>query len=167
VQLRESGFALKYTVSLFMVLLAVWLGWSGHLTPLLIVLGVLSCAGVLVIGLRMRVVDQESAPIEMAVRVLLFIPWLLWQIFKANVHVGLRILHPRLPIRPRVIKAFTSQSGDMGRVIYANSITLTPGTVSVRVESDHILVHALTEESARGLADGEMDRRVTWTEGER
>jgi multicomponent Na+:H+ antiporter subunit E len=103
----------------------------------------------------------------MAARVLAYIPWLLWQIFKANVHVGLRILNPKLPISPRIVKAVTSQRGDMGRVIYANSITLTPGTVSLQVEDDHILVHALTEESADGLADGDMDRRVSWTEGGR
>jgi multicomponent Na+:H+ antiporter subunit E len=158
---------LKYTVSLFLVLLAVWLGWSGHYVPLLVALGVLSCVGVLAVGHRMRVVDQESAPIEMAVRVLLYIPWLLWQIFKANVHVGLRILHPRLPISPRIMRAETSQRGDMGRVIYANSITLTPGTVSLHVDADHILVHALTEEAAQGLEGGEMGRRVTRTEGRR
>jgi multicomponent Na+:H+ antiporter subunit E len=156
---------LRYAISLFLVLGAVWLGWSGHYSPLLLGLGLLSCLLVVGIGLRMRVVDQESAPIEMAGRVLAYIPWLLWQIFKANIHVGLRILNPNLPISPRIVKAETSQRGDMGRVIYANSITLTPGTVSLQVDPDHILVHALTKESADGLADGDMDRRVSWTEG--
>jgi multicomponent Na+:H+ antiporter subunit E len=159
--------ALKYTVSLFLVLLAVWLGWSGHYTPLLIALGLISIVGVLAIGHRMRVVDHESAPIEMALRVLAYIPWLLWQIFKANIHVGLCILNPRLPISPRIVQTPASQRGDMGRVIYANSITLTPGTVSLSVDPESILVHALTEEAALGLAEGEMDRRVKWTEGRR
>jgi multicomponent Na+:H+ antiporter subunit E len=158
---------LKYTISLFLVLVAVWLGWSGHYTPLLLGLGLLSCLLVTAIGLRMRVVDQESAPIEMAARVLAYIPWLLWQIFKANVHVGLRIINPRMPISPSVVETPASQQSDMGRVIYANSITLTPGTVSLRVDSNSIMVHALTEEAAAGLADGDMDRRVTRTEGRR
>ena len=158
---------MKYTISLFLVLLAVWLGWSGHYTPLLIGLGLISIVGVLAIGHRMRVVDHESAPIEMAFRVLAYIPWLLWQIFKANIHVGLRILNPRLPISPRIVKTPASQRGDMGRVIYANSITLTPGTVSLGVDPESILVHALTEEAAEGLAEGKMDRRVKWTEGKR
>jgi len=158
---------LKYTISLFLVLLAVWLGWSGHYNPLLVGLGLLSILGVLAIGHRMRVVDHESAPIEMALRVLAYIPWLLWQIFKANIHVGLRILNPRLPISPRIVQTPASQRGDMGRVIYANSITLTPGTVALRVDPDSILVHALTEEAAESLAEGEMERRVRWTEGKR
>jgi multicomponent Na+:H+ antiporter subunit E len=158
---------LKYTISLLLVLAAVWLGWSGHYTPLLLGLGLLSCLLVIAIGLRMRVVDHESAPVEMAPRVLAYIPWLIWQIFKANIHVGLRILNPRMPINPQVITTPAGQRGDMGRVIYANSITLTPGTVSLRVDRDSIVVHALTDEAAAGLADGEMDRRVTWTEGSR
>jgi multicomponent Na+:H+ antiporter subunit E len=157
--------ALKYTISLFLVLLTVWLGWSGHYGPLLIGLGLLSIIGVLAIGHRMRVVDHESVPIEMAARVLAYIPWLLWQILKANIHVGLRILNPRLPISPRIVRVGTSQRGDMGRVIYANSITLTPGTVSLNVEPDCIMVHALTQEAAEELQRGDMDRRVTWTEG--
>jgi multicomponent Na+:H+ antiporter subunit E len=159
--------ALKYTVSLFMVLLAVWLGWSGHYTPLLIGLGLLSILVVLAIGHRMRVVDHESAPVEMAARILAYITWLLWQIFKANIHVGLRVLNPRLPISPRIVRVTPSQIGDMGRVIYANSITLTPGTVSLNVEPDCIMVHALTQEAAEELEQGDMDRRVTWTEGRR
>jgi multicomponent Na+:H+ antiporter subunit E len=163
----ENHRLLRYAVSLFLVLVAVWLGWSGHFAPLLLALGLFSCVLVTAIGLRMRVVDHESAPIEMAVRVLLYIPWLLWQIFKANIHVGMRILNPRLPISPRIVKTPASQRGDVGRVIYANSITLTPGTVSLRVDDESILVHALTEEAADGLATGEMDRRVTWAEGGR
>jgi multicomponent Na+:H+ antiporter subunit E len=162
-----SLFALRYTVSLFLVLLAVWLGWSGHYVPLLIGLGLLSILGVLAIGHRMRVIDHESAPIEMAARVLAYIPWLLWQILLANIHVGLRILNPRLPISPRIVRAVPSQRGDMGRVIYANSITLTPGTVSLNVEPDCIMVHALTAEAAEELLEGDMDRRVTRAEGRR
>ena len=64
-----------------------------------------------------------------------------------------------------VFDAATTQHSDLGRVIYANSITLTPGTVSIRVHGRAITVHAIAEEVAEGLAEGEMDRRVTWLEG--
>jgi multicomponent Na+:H+ antiporter subunit E len=74
--------------------------------------------------------------------------------------VSKRILHPRLPISPTLVRFKPSQVSDLGLVIHANSITLTPGTISVEVEKDHFLVHALTREGAAGLAGSEMDRRV-------
>ena len=79
--------------------------------------------------------------------------------------VAKRILSPRLPISPRVIRVKAGQQSDLARVIYANSITLTPGTVSLSLEGDEIEVHALTREAAEELESGKMDRRVTRTEG--
>ena len=78
-----------------------------------------------------------------------------------------RILHPRLPIAPRVIRVESSQKTHLGQVIYANSITLTPGTVSVETDEGTIDVHALTRETAEDVRSGTMDRRVTDIEGER
>jgi multicomponent Na+:H+ antiporter subunit E len=90
---------------------------------------------------------------------------LLLAIFRSNIDVALRILNPRLPISPTLIRTRASQKHALGKVIYANSITLTPGTVSVEVEDDLILVHALSRKSAGELQEGEMDRRVTAIEG--
>ena len=166
-RLRSEGLGedLKYTISLGLVLFGVWLLWSGHYTPLLLSFGVACCVVVVVIARRMRIVDRESAPIEVTFRALVYLPWLLWEIVKANLDVARRILDPRLPISPRIIKVKASQRHDIARVIYANSITLTPGTVSIDVEGDEITVHALTEEAARGVESGEMDRRVRRVEG--
>ena len=147
------------------MLAAVWLLWSGHYDTLLLSLGGLSILLVLVIAMRMRVVDEEGIPISPSLRALTYLPWLLWEIVKANVDVARRILDPRLPIEPHVIHVRASQRGDLARVIYANSITLTPGTVSIDLSADRITVHALTDEAARGLATGEMDRRVSRLEG--
>jgi len=152
-------------VSLFLVLCAVWLGWSGHFTPLLLGLGLASCLLVVLVSGRMHIVDREGAPLELAARAPLYAPWLVWQVFKANVDVARRILSPRLPISPRVIRVKATQASDLGRVIYANSITLTPGTVSLSLEGDEIVVHALTREAAEELESGKMDRRVSRTEG--
>lgn len=159
------GEKLKYTISLGLVLFGVWLLWSGHFTPLLLSFGVISCVAVVAIARKMKIVDRESAPVEVTLRALLYLPWLVWEIVKANVDVARRILDPRLPISPRIIKVKAGQRHDIARVIYANSITLTPGTVSIDVEGDEITVHALTEEAARGVESGEMDRRVTHLEG--
>jgi multicomponent Na+:H+ antiporter subunit E len=158
---------MRYLASLVIVLGIVWLGLSGHFEPLLLGLGLVSCLAVIALGRRMRLIDAEGAPIQLSLRGLLYTPWLLWEILKANVDVARRILSPRLPIDPRVIRVKASQRSDVGRVVYANSITLTPGTVSLRIEDDEIEVHALTAEAAAGLQDGRMDRRVSWLEHQR
>ena len=158
---------MRYPIALGLALLATWLLWSGHYTPLLLSLGLVSCAGVLMIAMKMGVVDREGAPVELPLRALLYLPWLLWEIMKANLHVAGRILHPRMPISPRLIKVRCTQTHDIGRVIYANSITLTPGTVSVDTQGEEITVHALTAEAAEELLAGTMDRRVTRMEGTR
>lgn len=156
---------MRYPVSLALMLVAVWLLWSGHYTPTLIGLGVASCLFVVWIATRMGLVDHEGAPVEMLFSQILYIPWLLWEIVKANVDVARRIIDPAMPISPRIIRVKTSQKRDVGRVVYANSITLTPGTISIDTPGDEIVVHALTREAAEGLMTGEMDRRVTRMEG--
>jgi len=155
----------KYPLSLGLALGALWLMWSGHYTSLLLSLGFGSVVVVVVICSRMRLLDREAVPVDILIRLLLYVPWLLWEILKANLDVACRIVDPRLPISPRMIRVRTGQHHDLGRVIYANSITLTPGTVSVSVEGDQITVHALTQSAADGLADGEMNRSVTRLEG--
>jgi multicomponent Na+:H+ antiporter subunit E len=101
----------------------------------------------------------------MGFRHLPYVPWLLWEILKANVDVARIILHPKLPIRPHLFRVEASQRSEVGQVIYANSITLTPGTISLDVRDNGILVHALTDEAADELKKGEMDGRVTRLEG--
>ncbi len=157
---------MRYAFSLGFVLFGVWLLWSGHFKdPLLLGLGVVSCALVVAIALRMDTVDHEGHPMHLVGRAVVYWPWLLWAIIKANIDVALRILSPRLPISPTMVEVQTSQKSALGQVIYANSITLTPGTVSVDLTDDMIIVHALSRESAEALMDGEMDRRVTVMEG--
>ncbi|MEO8164427.1 MAG: Na+/H+ antiporter subunit E, partial [Betaproteobacteria bacterium] len=75
--------------------------------------------------------------------------------------VSIIIISPRLPISPTLVRVSTTQKTDVGRTVFANSITLTPGTISIEVGRESILVHALTRAGASGLAQGDMDRRVT------
>ncbi len=151
----------------FLLLLAAWLLWSGHTEPTLLVFGVLSSAIAVALALRMDVVDHEGQPFgRLGVRPLFYLPWLLWQIAKANLAVARIILDPRLPIRPRLVRIRASQKTDLGLAIHANSITLTPGTLSLDVRQRTILVHALTREAAEELEAGEMNRRVTRLEGD-
>lgn len=150
-----------HTISLFAVLAGVWLLLSGHYDYLLLAFGVLSCAFVTYLAHRFDVVDHESYPLHLSRRLPGYWLWLLVEIVKANVDVTRRVLDPRMPIDPRLFETGMSQTTDLGHVIYANSITLTPGTVSVDVKPDTILVHALTAESEAALKSGEMDARVT------
>jgi multicomponent Na+:H+ antiporter subunit E len=133
---------------------------------LLLGLGALSALLVVTIALRMDVLDREGHPIHLRPKALLYWPWLGWEIVKSNVDVARRILSPTLPISPTVIRLKASQKSELGKVIYANSITLTPGTVSIDIDGDKIEVHALTREAAQALRTGDMDRRVTRFEGD-
>ena len=151
--------------SLFVVLLILWLLLSGIYQPLIVILGVVSCAFVAWIAHRMDVVDREGHPIHLSWKAPIYWPWLIWEIVKSNIAVARIIIDPKLPISPRVLKVKASQVDELGHVIYANWITLTPGTVSIDLMDGWIEVHALAEPFATGLESGEMDRRVTKMEG--
>ena len=156
-----------HVISLGLVLFGVWLLLSGIFETLLIAFGVGSCLLVIFIARRMDVIDREGHPIHLAWRVVLYWFWLGWEIVKANLDVARRVIDPKLPIHPVLIRLKTSQKSELGQVIYANSITLTPGTVSVDVEGTTIVVHALSDKASRDLATGAMNRRVCRVEGQR
>ncbi len=155
---------MKRALMLFVVLYATWLLLSGHYDATLMAYGVLSCALVVLLVRHLGILDDEVLPIHLGVRPLLYAPWLLKEIVISNFSVARVILDPRLPIHPRILRVEASQKTDVGRVIYANSITLTPGTVTLDVRGNRLLVHALTTGSAAGLESGEMDRRVSHLE---
>ena len=145
------------------VLFGIWLLWSGHYTvehALVFAMGVSSCAFVVYLSHRLDIVDEEGHPIHLAGRLVLYIPWLLWAIVKANVDVSKRVLSPQMPIDPCVVRVEATQKSDLCRVIFANSITLTPGTVSLDLDGEDIVVHALTREAAGDVQSGDMNRRV-------
>ena len=152
-------------VGLWLVLFAVWLLLSGHYTPLLIGFGVGSCALTVYIAMRMDVADHEGVPIDWVGRFLLYLPWLLKEILVANISVAKVILSPSLPISPIMVVFRSTQKTDLGRVLYANSITLTPGTITTGVEGDQLEIHALTWQDVDGREEDEMDRRVSVVEG--
>jgi multicomponent Na+:H+ antiporter subunit E len=150
-----------HAASVFLALSAFWLLLSGLYTPFLLAAGAGSALAVLAFARRMDVVDHEGHPIHLGWRALFsYWPWLLREIVKSSWDVSRRILHPRLPISPTLVRFKPSQATPLCLVIHANSITLTPGTISVEVAPGEFLVHALTAEGAAGLAGSEMDRRV-------
>jgi len=151
---------MKHTISLFLTLGAFWLLNSGHNTPLILSLGVASVAFVVYIAHRMDVVDHESQPVHLTARLPGYYVWLAKEIILANMSVVKHVWLGNETISPAMVTLKASQKTDMGKVIYAASITLTPGTVTVDLTGDQILVHGLLRENIEALAEGEMDRRV-------
>lgn len=149
-------------------LFAFWLLLSGMFVPFLIAAGAGSAVAVAVLSRRLHGGVGESGPIRLVwPKLATYVPWLIKEIILAAWDVSKRILHPRLPISPTLVEFRPSQRTDAALVIHANSITLTPGTISVEAERGRFLVHALTEESALSLAGSEMNRRCAELEGEK
>jgi multicomponent Na+:H+ antiporter subunit E len=152
---------LSIAVSLFVF----WLLLSGYFTGFLIAAGVGSAAAVAWLAARMEIADREGHPLRFTPAVLVYWPWLAKEIALSAWTVTKIILTPRLPISPTLVRFRPSQSSVVGLVTHANSITLTPGTITIEAERGEFLVHALTREGAASLAGSEMDRRVAALEG--
>jgi multicomponent Na+:H+ antiporter subunit E len=147
--------------SLVGFLFAFWLALSGHYTPMLIAAGAVCAVLCVFVAVRMRVLDAEGHPIHLIWGALTYIPWLVREIAKSAWAVTKIILSPRLPISPTMTVVKASQRTPLGVSIYANSITLTPGTITVGVNANELTVHALVRDGAIDLEGGDMDRRVT------
>ena len=151
---------------LWVVLFALWLLLSGHYQPLFLTFGVATCTLAVGVAYRMGTLDDESAPFHLAWRAVAYVPWLVWDILRCNVQVARTILSPKLRIDPAIVHFRASQRTDLGKFVYANSITLTPGTVTTGIVGDDFEVHALSRGLADGSEENEMNRRVTALEGE-
>lgn len=152
-------------VGLICVLFVFWLLLSGHYTVFLLSIGLITCTVVAVFLRSMRVVDEEAQSFHLLGRALVYWPWLLFEILKSSFGVARLIISPDLPISPTMRKVKASQKTALGVTIFANSITLTPGTIAVEREGDGILVHAIQKAGIEDLDGGEMDRRAAWFEG--
>ena len=151
--------------SIGLVLLSFWMVLSGHYTIITVPAGILSVIGVVALSRRMGVADEEGHPIHLLPRALTYWPWLAREIAKSAWDVTKVILDPKLPISPTLIRIRASQRTAVGITAYANSITLTPGTITARVSGNEFLVHAVMRSGAEDLAEGTMDRRVKKFEG--
>ena len=153
------------TASLTALLFVFWLALSGHYTTMLIVIGVLCAILCTIAAVRMRTVDDEGVPLSLFLGTLTYYPWLAKEIAKSAWSVTKIILNPRLPISPTMLVVKASQKTAAGAATYANSITLTPGTLTVGADGDELTIHALVKDGADDLETGAMDRRVRQFEG--
>ena len=156
---------LKLTLKTFLLsftsLFLVWLLLSGYFKSNLLILGTLSCILVTVLAVQLKIYSSQHHRLRFNLRLPLYLPWLLKEIIKSNIYVARCILSPKLPIQPQTLTTQPSQKTNTGIAVHANSITLTPATISVNISGNEILVHALTDTSAQGIMNGDIDKQVS------
>ena len=143
-------------------LFVYWLALSGHYEWWLVAFGAVLSVLVVVFCLRKGITDSEGFPVGLVPRGIVYWPWLLWQIVLSGLRVTRLILSPSLPISPTLVKVVAQQRTAVGLVTYANSITLTPGTISIEASERGrcIWVHAIERDGAEGFSDDPMNARV-------
>ncbi len=151
---------MKHSIVLGTVLFGSWLLWSGHFKPLLLAFGAFSCLLVGYLTQRMGYFDNEVFALRFGLRLFSYLAWLAKEVMRSGIEVARVVLDPRLPISPRVVEIKASADHPVDLVIFGNSITLTPGTLTLDVHRGVIKVHSLTQAGADDLLSGEMDRRV-------
>jgi multicomponent Na+:H+ antiporter subunit E len=166
VPLTQERILLRFTLILIFALATTWMVLSGYFKPLLLTLGVISIVLTVWIARRMRIIDAETVPYLTIPQTLVYFTWLFKEIIKANIAVVRAVLSPDLTVSPTLTRIPTPQKTDIGKVMFANSITLTPGTVSVDIQDDHILVHALLSEMSDPSDFDDMAERSAWAIGE-
>jgi multicomponent Na+:H+ antiporter subunit E len=153
---------MKHTVSLFIVLAILWWILSGYTKVLLVSLGLVSILFTLYVSHRMDVVDDESHPTHLSMQLVRYWLYLLKQIVISNIDMVKIILSPNPDIDPRVVRVAIRQHSDLGKAVLGNSITLTPGTVTLDFNNteDEIEVHAINKATADDVLAGTMDQKV-------
>jgi len=151
---------MKHMTGLLFFLAILWWVLSGYTKPLLISLGIVSVLFTAFIAHRMEVVDHESHPLHLSTKLIRYWVYLLGQVFLANVQMVRIILSPKPDIDPRVLRVRITQTSELGKAVLGNSVTLTPGTVTLEFKDNTMEVHALNETAAQDVEQGTFDQRV-------
>jgi multicomponent Na+:H+ antiporter subunit E len=155
---------MRNTFLLIFLLALLWLAISGVYKPVVLALGVGSVLLVTWLALRMEVVGDEHNPLLFAWRLPLFWLWALAEIVRSNLHVARLIFNPD-DISPRIVTTDVPFKSSLGKVVYGNTCTLTPGTVTLMLSREKLVAHALDAASAEALVSGKLARKVRWLEG--
>ena len=150
---------------LFFILFSLWLLMSGHYNLLIVSLGIISCTFCVYVAKRGKLIDDEGLPIFFMPRLLNYLIWLFKEILKSNLSTAKAIINGK--VEPETFTVKTSQVTDVAKVTYANSITLTPGTVTTKIQKGVFEVHALNSDFGNDVRTNEMDKKVTWLEGKK
>ena len=150
---------------LFLILLSLWLLMSGHYSILIISLGIISCVFCVYVAKRAKLIDDEGLPIFFIPRLSNYLIWLFKEILISNLNTAKVIINGK--VEPETFTVKVSQVTDVAKVTYANSITLTPGTVTTKMQKNVFEVHALNSDFGNDVRTNEMDKKVTWLEGKK
>ena len=144
-------------LGLFVTLFVTWLLWSGLYKPLLLSLGVFSCALCVYLAHRIGFFEQKSG-LHIIIRLPRYWVWLLLEIVKSSIDVAKVVLNPKLPISPSVIDIKAQPTSKIGQAILGNAITLSPGTMTIDAYDGNLKIHCLTRDTAQSLLDGEANQ---------
>lgn len=151
---------MAYLPGLLLALAIFWFALSGETSPLFLILGALSVLLALWLAARLRIIDRDASPYHRAPNMLVYGGWLIVEIVKANVAVIRKVLGPSHAIDPAVVCIATTAKTDLGKAMFANSITLTPGTVTMDIDGDQLTVHALVRETSTASSFAQMDAKA-------
>lgn len=154
-----------YRISIFFLLLVTWVAFSGKFDAFHLGLGALSSLIVTWLSQDLLFEDRKKdlgQRLGEAARFVSYVFWLLWQIVLANVHVFKLAMTSdgQEEMSPRVVKFKTKLQTDFAKFVFANSITLTPGTITIQINGNEYLVHAISEAVEKDLLSGDMEGRV-------
>lgn len=152
---------MAYALGLLIALGAFWFTLSGETSPFFLALSGVTVLATLWLCARLKVIDREASPYHRAPQLAAYLVWLIGEIIKSNIAVISRVLGPKHAIDPAMVEVETAARSNLGKALFANSITLTPGTVTVDVDGQRLKVHALVRENAGAEGFSPMDRRAS------
>ncbi len=147
------------------ILFIIWLIFSGKYDVTHISFGVIAVTLVILMNYRLSKINlfpergEPNVPVKIY-RLPRYILWMIKEIFLANLQVAYLVIHPKMPIKPKLLTFQTKLPSASAKVILGNSITITPGTLTIDIEHDKFLVHCLVPDSASSLENGEMQSRI-------
>ncbi len=152
------------TIAMF----SFWILLSGEFTFILITTGIVASLIVAYLSHDIFIVKPDiKVETRRVLKFTKYLPWLVWKVILANVEIAYLVLHPKMLVDPQIIRFETDLKTDLGIVTLANSITLTPGTITVEANKEEFVIHAIWQKSVEGIIDGEMLRKVKEIEGEK
>jgi multicomponent Na+:H+ antiporter subunit E len=152
---------MRYVVTFFLLFIN-WVIWSGMFDAFHLSLGVIACSIVTYTTHDLLFKEEKFSAklLREALRFVLYLPWLIYQIVIANLHVAFLALSPKMPIDPQLVRFKSGLKKEISLVTLGNSITLTPGTITADIVDGEFYVHALSKKTADDLMTGDMEKRV-------
>ncbi len=155
-----------YRIAIFLILFGTWMVFSGLFDAFHLTLGAISCLVVTLISSSFFFEDREAGVgqrLQQILRIPGYLLWLLYQIALSNLHILKLALTPGdlKGLDPSLVRVKTKLKTDFGKYALANSITLTPGTITIELDEDELLIHSISEHTKSGVEDDSMEQKIS------